>query len=68
MSAAKPQRTKPWVPSDSDGRLIRVRGDRLPHMKFHQVSWAPEIRLVLRSDGHYPPLHASEFRGIEPSG
>src|SRR5438067_817797 len=45
--------------------LVRSRGDRLPHMKFHQVSWAPEIRLVLRSDGHYPPLHAGEFRGID---
>jgi hypothetical protein len=45
--------------------LIRERGDRLPHMKFHQVSWAPEIRLVLRSDGHYPPLHAGEFRGVD---
>src|SRR5439155_18877049 len=45
--------------------LIGARGDRLPHMKFHQVSWAPEIRLVLRSDGHYPPLHAGEFRGID---
>ncbi len=44
---------------------IRGRGGALPHMRFHQVSWAPEIRLVLRSDGHYPPLHAGEFRGID---
>ncbi len=44
---------------------VRASGARLPHMRFHQVSWAPEIRLVLRSDGHYPPLHAGPFRGID---
>lgn len=44
---------------------VRASGRALPHMRFHQVSWAPEIRLVLRSDGHYPPLHAGEFRGID---
>ncbi len=40
-------------------------GRALPRLRFHQVSWAPEIRLVLRSDGHYPPLHAGEFRGVD---
>ncbi len=44
---------------------LRARDEPLPHLKFHQVSWAPEIRLVLRSDGHYPPLHAGAFRGID---
>lgn len=44
---------------------LRASGARLPRLRFHQVSWAPEIRLVLRSDGHYPPLHAGEFRGID---
>lgn len=44
---------------------IRADGRALPHMRFHQVSWAPEIRLVLRSDGHYPPLHAGPFRGVD---
>ncbi len=29
---------------------------RLPRLSFHQVCWAPEIRPVLRADGHYPPL------------
>ena len=38
---------------------------RLPRVRFHQVSWAPEIRLVLRPDGHYPPLDAGEFKGID---
>jgi len=39
--------------------------DRLKQVRFHQVSWAPEIRLVLRYDGHYPPLEAGEFRGVD---
>lgn len=44
---------------------LRARGAALPRMKFHQASWAPEIRLVLRSDGHYPPLHAGQHEGID---
>lgn len=44
---------------------LRASGQSLPHMRFRQVSWAPEIRLVLRSDGHYPPLGAGPFRGID---
>lgn len=28
----------------------------LPRVKFEQVCWAPEIRLILRTDGHYPPI------------
>ncbi len=38
---------------------------RLKRLRFHQISWAPEIRLVLRYDGHYPPLEAGRFRGID---
>jgi len=38
---------------------------KLPRVRFYQISWAPEIRLVLRSDGHYPPLDAGKFRGID---
>ncbi len=37
----------------------------LPRVRFNQVSWAPEIRLVLRHDGHYPPRSAGEFRGVD---
>jgi hypothetical protein len=37
----------------------------LPHVHFYQMSWAPEIRLVLRADGHYPPVEAGEFRGVD---
>lgn len=41
--------------------------DRLKRLRFHQVSWAPEIRLVLRYDGHYPPLEAGRYRGLDVS-
>jgi hypothetical protein len=37
----------------------------LPRVHFYQISWAPEIRLVLRPDGHYPPLEAGEFRNVD---
>jgi len=37
----------------------------LPRVRFNQVSWAPEIRLVLRYDGHYPPLNAGTFRHVD---
>jgi len=37
----------------------------LKRLYFHQISWAPEIRLVLRYDGHYPPLEAGKFRGVD---
>lgn len=30
--------------------------DQLPEVKFHQICWTPEVRPVLRADGHYPPL------------
>lgn len=30
--------------------------ENLPEVRFHQISWVPEVRLVLRPDGHYPPL------------
>ncbi len=44
---------------------IKPHQRRLPKVRFHRISWAPEIRLVSRSDGHYPPLEAGEFRGID---
>jgi hypothetical protein len=40
---------------------------KLKRLRFHQISWAPEIRLVLRYDGHYPPLEAGKFRGMDAS-
>ena len=38
---------------------------KLKRLRFHQISWAPEIRLVLRYDGHYPPLEAGKYRGVD---
>lgn len=32
------------------------RLDNLPELFFDSINWAPEIRLILRVDGHYPPL------------
>lgn len=29
------------------------------------MGWAPEARVLLRSDGHYPPLYAGEYGGID---
>jgi hypothetical protein len=46
-------------------KIVMSALDKLKHVRFHQVSWAPEIRLVLRYDGHYPPMEAGEFRGID---
>jgi hypothetical protein len=37
----------------------------LPRVRFNQISWAPEIRLVLRYDGHYPPLNAGKFKDVD---
>lgn len=44
---------------------LRLRERALPRLRFYQVSWAPEIRPVLRADGHYPPLDAGPFRGVD---
>jgi hypothetical protein len=37
----------------------------LPRADIWQVSWAPEIRPAMRSDGHYPPRRAGVFRGYD---
>lgn len=37
----------------------------LPVLEFDQISWAPEIRPVLRTDGHYPPLTAGKIKGVD---
>ncbi|MBI2877750.1 MAG: glycoside hydrolase, partial [Candidatus Tectomicrobia bacterium] len=38
---------------------------QLPSVNFEGICWAPEIRPVLRYDGHYPPLEAGELHGID---
>lgn len=42
-----------------------IAAKTLPRLRFHQVSWAPEIRPVLRADGHYPPLDAGPLHDVD---
>lgn len=37
----------------------------LPLLQFKEISWAPEIRLILRADGHYPPLGVTGVDGYD---
>ncbi|MCR4442083.1 MAG: glycoside hydrolase [Peptococcaceae bacterium] len=46
-----------------DGVLSNYGLEKLPVLHFDKISWAPEIRVVLRADGHYPPLGVS---GVGP--
>src|SRR5690554_2650359 len=41
------------------------RAETLYFIEFDQISWAPEIRPVLRADGHYPPLGSGEVDGVD---
>jgi len=52
------------TPDDYIDRWL-ARHRRLARLYFHQNSWAPEIRPVLRADGHYPPDNAGSFRGYD---
>jgi len=53
------------TPDDYLQKKVMPNFRHLKRLYFHQISWAPEIRLVLRYDGHYPPLEAGRFRGID---
>lgn len=55
------------TPDDYLDKEVMPRLGGLKRLRFHQVSWAPEIRLVLRYDGHYPPAGAGVFRGRDLS-
>jgi len=45
------------TPDQYIDEVLKAEGlELLPEVKFSQACWAPEIRLVLRADGHYPPL------------
>ncbi|MGI6308398.1 MAG: glycoside hydrolase [Dethiobacteria bacterium] len=39
-----------------DDTLQGGKIEELPVVEFGEMTWAPEIRLILRVDGHYPPL------------
>lgn len=45
------------TPDDYINKVLVPQGiAKLPTINFEEISWAPEIRLILRADGHYPPL------------
>jgi hypothetical protein len=51
---------------DTPDEYLDALGERPVARADHQgMSWAPEIRVLLRSDGHYPPLYAGEFGGVD---
>lgn len=50
------------------GQHTRACIEDLPVLEFDQISWAPEIRPVLRVDGHYPPLGSGEVNGVDVTG
>ena len=59
------------TPEEYIDEVLKSEGfEQLPRVKYSQVCWAPEIRLVLRADGHYPPLGVEgvERYSIEKSG
>lgn len=52
----------------SVGQQARINIEDLPVLEFDQISWAPEIRPVLRVDGHYPPLDSGGINGVDVIG
>jgi len=53
------------TPDDYLDEEVMPRMGGLRRVRFHQASWAPEIRVVLRYDGHYPPLDSGRFREMD---
>ncbi len=45
--------------------LVREGLEKLPEIRFDRITWAPEIRLILRADGHYPPLGVTGVGGYD---
>ncbi|MEW6729851.1 MAG: hypothetical protein AB1489_00815, partial [Acidobacteriota bacterium] len=72
LAAAWPQVIKELVNEieiqfvSPDQYLDLTFGGQLPdaYVKFQRASWAPEIRVLLRSDGHYPPLGTGNYKGV----
>ncbi|NLY89411.1 MAG: glycoside hydrolase [Firmicutes bacterium] len=56
--------TTPQEYLEREGYLGK-RAETLYFVEFDQISWAPEIRPVLRTDGHYPPLGSGEVGGVD---
>ncbi len=48
------------TPDEYIDRIVKNEGiNNLPVLTFGDINWAPEIRLILRVDGHYLPLGVS---------
>ena len=55
-------------PMGSGGGTIDLTGGGNGALKVaaqHTAAFNTKVKLVLRSDGHYPPLHAGEHKGID---
>ncbi len=46
-----------------DEYLDGLPGPPPARVEHQGMGWAPETRVLLRSDGHYPPLYAGEYGG-----
>ncbi|HOP69127.1 MAG: glycoside hydrolase [Dethiobacteria bacterium] len=54
------------TPDQYIDRVLLEEGlENLPELYFEEISWAPEVRLVLRADGHYPPLGVTGVNGYD---
>ncbi len=48
-----------------DDYLDTLSGPPPARADHRGMGWAPETRVLLRSDGHYPPLYAGEYGGVD---
>jgi hypothetical protein len=48
-----------------DDYLETLKGPPTARVDHQGMAWAPETRVLLRSDGQYPPLYAGEYGGVD---
>ena len=48
-----------------DEYLETLPGPPQARVEHQGMGWAPETRVLLRSDGQYPPLYAGEYGGVD---
>ncbi|HKX19725.1 MAG TPA: TrkA C-terminal domain-containing protein [bacterium] len=48
-----------------DEYLETLPGPPQARVEHQGMAWAPETRVLLRSDGQYPPLYAGEYGGVD---
>ena len=73
--AAAWSRVKPWAQESGIKLLFSTPDDYLEivskgavysKVDVHGMGWVPDTKVVLRSDGHYPPLYAGAVNGLDP--